>query len=91
MKEELEQNRRELEEATQTAEDVEKQLAEVKAIDEKLRAEILKIKNTFDKLRTQDSSYQKEMEESHGNQEKLLNKVSVAVWNDALHCIPFSS
>lgn len=68
MKEELEQNRRELEEATQTAEDVEKQLAEVKAIDEKLRAEILKIKNTFDKLRTQDSSYQKEMEESHGNQ-----------------------
>ena len=91
MKEELEQNRRELEEATQTAEDVEKQLAEVKAIDEKLRAEILKIKNTFDKLRTQDSSYQKEMEESHGNQEKLLNKVSMAVWNDALHCIPYSS
>ena len=76
MKEELEQKRRELEEATAQAEDVEKQLAEVKATDESLRAEILKIKNNFDKLKTQDASYQKELEECHESQEKLLNKVS---------------
>lgn len=75
MKEELEQKQRELEEATQTAEDMEKQLMEVKTIDEKLRTEIVNIKNNFDKLKTQDATYQKELEESHENQEKLLNKV----------------
>ena len=79
MKEELEQKLRDLEEATQNAEDVEKQLSEVKAIDEKLRAEIVNIKNNFDKLKTQDAAYQKELEESHESQEKLLNKVRVFV------------
>ena len=75
MKEELELKSRELEEATQTAEDVESQLSEVKTIDENLRSEIVNIKNNFDKLKTQDAAYQKELEESHENQEKLLNKV----------------
>ena len=75
MKEELEQKRRDLEEATQTAEDVEKQLAEVKTIDKNLRAEIVSIKDNFDKLKTQDAKYQKELEGSHESQEKLLNKV----------------
>ncbi|KAL7538031.1 hypothetical protein ACHAXR_008232 [Thalassiosira sp. AJA248-18] len=79
MKEELEQKRRDLEEATQTAEDVEKQLVEVKTIDENLRSEILKIKNNFDKLKSQDASYQKELEASHENQEKLLNKRSMCI------------
>merc|ERR1711971_102731 len=79
MKEELEQKQRELEEATQTAEDMEKQLMEVKTIDEKLRTEIVNIKNNFDKLKTQDATYQKELEESHENQEKLLNKRSMCI------------
>ncbi|KAL7551342.1 hypothetical protein ACHAWF_014534 [Thalassiosira exigua] len=79
MKEDLEQKRRELEEATFASDDVEKQLSEVKATDEKLRAEILKIKNNFDKLKTQDASYQKELEESHETQEKLLNKRSMCI------------
>ena len=79
MKEELEQKRRDLEEATQTAEEVEKQLAGVKEIDENLRAEILSIKNNFDKLKTQDAKYQKELEESHESQEKLLNKRSMCI------------
>jgi hypothetical protein len=75
LKEDLEQKRRDLEEATQTAEDVENQLSEVKAIDEKLRTEVANIKNSFDKLKTQDAAYQKELEGSHESQEKLLNKV----------------
>jgi len=37
------------------------------------------IKNNFDKLKTQDAAYQKELEESHGNQEKLLNKRSMCI------------
>jgi chromosome segregation ATPase len=80
VKEELEQKRRELEEATATAEDIEKQYAEVKETDENLRAEILKIKNNFDKLKTQDAAYQKELEECHESQERLLNRVRV--WCD---------
>ena len=77
MKEDLEHKRRELEEATQTAEEVERQLAKVKKIDEKLRTEIRELKNHFDKLKTEDAAYQKELEECHDSQEKLLNKVSV--------------
>jgi structural maintenance of chromosome 3 (chondroitin sulfate proteoglycan 6) len=77
MKEDLEHKRRELEEATQTADEVERQLAEVKKIDEKLRTEIRELKNHFDKLKTEDAAYQKELEECHDSQEKLLNKVSV--------------
>ena len=76
MKEELEQKRRELEEAIQTAGDVERQLAEVKTIDENLRAAIRELKNNFDKLKTQNAAYQKELEDSHESQERLLNKVS---------------
>lgn len=79
MKEELEQKRRDLEEATQTAEEVEKQLAEVKTIDENLRSEIVSIKNNFDKLKTQDAAYQKELEGCHESQEKLLNKRSMCI------------
>lgn len=79
VKEDLEQKRRDLEEATQTAEDVEKQLSEVKAIDEKLRSEVANIKNSFDKLKTQDAAYQKELEGSHESQEKLLNKRSMCI------------
>jgi septal ring factor EnvC (AmiA/AmiB activator) len=80
MKEELEQKRRELEEATQTAEKVERQLAEAKTIDEELRAAIRELKNNFDKLKTQNAAYQKELEESHESQERLLNKVSGGMW-----------
>jgi structural maintenance of chromosome 3 (chondroitin sulfate proteoglycan 6) len=76
MKEELEQKRRELEEAIQTAGDVDRQLAEVKTIDENLRAAIRELKNNFDKLKTQNAAYQKELEDSHESQERLLNKVS---------------
>mmetsp|Transcript_5614 Transcript_5614/g.14021 ORF Transcript_5614/g.14021 Transcript_5614/m.14021 type:complete len:1287 (-) Transcript_5614:183-4043(-) len=79
IKEELEQRRRELEEATTTAEEVDGQLGEVKAIDENLRGEIVSIKNNFDKLKTQDAAYQKELEESHESQEKLLNKRSMCI------------
>ena len=74
-KEELELKQRELEEATQTAEDVEKQLSEVKTTDDNLRSEITKIKNDLDKLKTQDAKYKKKLEDSHQDQEKLLNKV----------------
>eukprot|EP00581_Thalassiosira_minuscula_P013662 CAMPEP_0183727262 /NCGR_PEP_ID=MMETSP0737-20130205/25262_1 /TAXON_ID=385413 /ORGANISM="Thalassiosira miniscula, Strain CCMP1093" /LENGTH=1291 /DNA_ID=CAMNT_0025958855 /DNA_START=198 /DNA_END=4073 /DNA_ORIENTATION=- len=79
MKEDLEQKYRDLEEATQTAEDVEKQLLQVKAIDEKLRNEIASIKSNFEKLKAQDAAYQKELEESHEIQEKLLNKRSMCI------------
>jgi DNA repair exonuclease SbcCD ATPase subunit len=77
MKEELEQKRRELEEATQTTEEVERQLAEAKTIDKNLRSAIRELKNNFDKLKTQNAAYQKELDESHESQERLLNKVSV--------------
>jgi len=79
MKEDLEQHRRELEEAIQIAEDVENQLSTVKTIDENLRTEIVNIKNNFEKLKTQDSRYKKELEESHESQEKLLNKRSMCI------------
>ncbi|KAL3823137.1 hypothetical protein ACHAXA_010393 [Cyclostephanos tholiformis] len=79
MKEELEQKRRELEEATQTTENVERQLAEVKMIDENLRSAIRDLKNNFDKLKTQNAAYQKELEESHESQERLLNKRSMCI------------
>ena len=79
LKEELEQQQRELEEATRALEDVESQLAEVKATDENLRAEITTIKNDLEKLKTQDAKYQKELEETHEAQEKLLNKRSMCI------------
>jgi len=41
-----------------------------------LRTEIRELKNHFDKLKTEDAAYQKELEECHDSQEKLLNKVS---------------
>ncbi|KAL7490281.1 hypothetical protein ACHAW6_016054 [Cyclotella cf. meneghiniana] len=78
-KEELEQKKRELEEATRAFDDVEKQLAEAKSIDENLRSEIATIKNDLEKLKTQDAKYQKELEETHESQEKLLNKRSMCI------------
>lgn len=79
LKEELEQKKRELEEATQALEDAEKQLTEVKFVDENLRSEIATIKNDLEKLKTQDARYQKELEDTHAEQEKLLNKRSMCI------------
>lgn len=79
VKEELEQKRRELEEATQTTNEVERQLAEVKTTDATLRTEICELKNNCDKLKTKDTSLQKELEECHVSQEKLLNKRSMCI------------
>lgn len=75
LKEDLVQKRQELEEATTSAEDVEKRLNEVKEVDQKLRAEIGTIKENLEKLKTSDAQYQKDLQESHEEQEKLLNKV----------------
>ena len=83
LQEDLEQKRRDLEEATQTAEDVQNQLAQVKAIDEKLRSECANIKNSLEKLKTQDAAYQKDLEACQESQEKLLNKVCVVFCSDA--------
>mmetsp|Transcript_849 Transcript_849/g.1833 ORF Transcript_849/g.1833 Transcript_849/m.1833 type:complete len:1275 (-) Transcript_849:125-3949(-) len=76
-KEDLEYKKRELEEATQSAEEVEEQLSEVKNTDDILRADISSIKNELDKLKTQDAKYNKELEEAQQDQEKLLNKRSM--------------
>lgn len=75
LKDELEHKRRELEEATQTADEVERQLIEVKKTDVTLRAAIRELKTNYDKLKTEDASFQKELEECHRAQERLLNKV----------------
>jgi len=79
LKEDLAQKSQELEEATATAEDVEKRLSEVKKIDENLRTEIGKIKENLELLKTSDAQYQKDLQESHEEQEKLLNKRSMCI------------
>lgn len=72
----LEQLRRELNEAIGNADDVEKRLSEAKQLDEDLHSELVDAKKRLDKLRASDVELAKEMEDAKKREEKLMNRVS---------------
>jgi structural maintenance of chromosome 3 (chondroitin sulfate proteoglycan 6) len=74
-KENLEQLQRELDESIQNAEDVEELLAEAKANDEALRAELLEGKRRLEVVKNKDTEITKLLEDAQKREEKLMNKV----------------
>jgi DNA repair exonuclease SbcCD ATPase subunit len=83
LKEDLEERQRQLDNATQTKDDIETRVEESRAIEEELRGELISAKNKLEQLRSQDMKDMKVLEEAQDKSERLLTKVR-------RHCCRFS-
>ncbi len=80
-KENLDQLRRELDEAIQNAEDVEERLAEAKKVNEDLRSKLADGRKKLEAVRMRDAEITKLLEDAQKLEEKLMNKVSTSISN----------
>jgi structural maintenance of chromosome 3 (chondroitin sulfate proteoglycan 6) len=74
-KEDLEQLKHELDDATRISDDIEARLAEAKKVNSELRAELSASKSDLEGLKSKDMKNAAELEKAHEEAERLLNKV----------------
>lgn len=74
-KEDLEERQRQLGDAARVKDDVDVRLEETRAIEEKLRGELISAKNELEQFKSQDMKNAKQLEEAQDKSERLLNKV----------------
>jgi structural maintenance of chromosome 3 (chondroitin sulfate proteoglycan 6) len=74
-KEDLEQLKHELDDATRISDDIEARLAEAKKVNSDLRAELSASKSDLEGLKSKDMKNAAELEKAHEEAERLLNKV----------------
>mmetsp|Transcript_10802 Transcript_10802/g.19558 ORF Transcript_10802/g.19558 Transcript_10802/m.19558 type:complete len:1083 (-) Transcript_10802:860-4108(-) len=78
-KEDLEQLKHELDDATRISDDIESRLAEAKKVNSELRAELSASKSDLEGLKSKDMKNAAELEKAHEEAERLLNKRSMSV------------
>jgi structural maintenance of chromosome 3 (chondroitin sulfate proteoglycan 6) len=93
LKEDLEERQRQLDNATQTKDDIEARVEESRAIEEELRGELISAKNELEQLRSQDMKDMKVLEEAQDKSERLLTKVRRrgCRFSNDIQCIPHFS